>query len=148
MRQREYRVTLTPDDRAELTALTTAGKLSARALKRAFILLKADDGPDGPAWSDERIAEAFEVSFGTVTGVRKRYAQRGWASVIRGTYAGHNPLVLDGEATAHLIALACSTPPDEREHWTMQLLADRMVELKLVPHLSDETVRQALKKAS
>ena len=146
--ERQHRVKLTAEERAELTALTTAGKLNARAMKRVMIMLKADEGPDGPAWSDKRIEEAFEVSIGTVTGVRRRYAQRGWASVIRGTYAGHNPRVLDGEAEAHLIALACSEPPDQRETWTMQLLADRMVALEYVPHLSDETVRLTLKKTN
>lgn len=68
--------------------------------------------------------------------------------MIRGTYTGHNPRVLDGETEAHLIALACSEPPDQRETWTMQLLADRMVALEYVPHLSDETVRLTLKKTN
>jgi transposase len=144
----KYRMKLSKEERAELTALTTAGRLSARAMKRALIMLKADEGPDGPAWADTQIKEAFEVSLGTVTNVRKRYLQRGWESVIRGTYAGHNPRVLDGEAEAHLIALACSEPPDQRESWTMQLLADRLVALRHLPHLSDETVRLTLKKTN
>ena len=76
------------------------------------------------------------------------YLQRGWESAIRGTYTGHNPRVLDGEAEAHLIALACSEPPDQRESWTMQLLADRLVALRHLPHLSDETVRLTLKKTN
>ena len=69
----KYRMKLSKEERAELTALTTAGRLSARAMKRALIMLKADEGPDGPAWADTQIKEAFEVSLGTVTNVRKRY---------------------------------------------------------------------------
>jgi transposase len=137
---------LTQEQRAELTALTTAGQTRVRAMKRAMILLKADEGPDGPAWADQRIADALDVSLGTVSNVRKRYALRGWESAIWGTYTGHNPRLLDGEAEAHLIALACSEPPDQRESWTMQLLADRLIELRQLPHLSDETVRLTLKK--
>jgi hypothetical protein len=81
-------VKLSKEERAELTALTTAGRLSARAMKRALIILDADEGLDGPAWPHTQIEEAFEVSLGTVTNVRKRYLQRGWESGIRGTYAG------------------------------------------------------------
>jgi len=84
----------------------------------------------------------------TVLGVRKRYVERGLESVLRGRYTGHNPAIVTGEVEAHLVALACKEPPAGREHWTMQLLADKLVELQVVERISDETVRKALKKSA
>ena len=115
-------------------------------MKRAQILLKADGSPDGPGWSDEAIAQALDVHPMTVWGVRKRYGERGLESVLQGRYTGHNPAIVTGDVEAHLIAVACSEPPDGRESWTMQLLADKLVSLEIVDRISDETVRQVLKK--
>lgn len=146
--KKKYCVNLSVEERQQLKSLTKAGSLNARALKRAQILLKADESPDGPGWSDEAIAQAVEVHAMTVWGVRKRYVARGLASVLAGQYTGHNPSIVTGEVEAHLIAVACSEPPEGRESWTMQLLADKLVSLEIVERISDETVRKTLKKTN
>jgi hypothetical protein len=84
----------------------------------------------------------------TVLGVRHRYVQHGLEVVLQGRYTGHNPAIVTGEVEAHLVALACKEPPTGRDSWTMQLLADQLVALKIVERISDETVRQTLKKTS
>jgi transposase len=140
------RIELSHEDRQRLKDLTSSGSMKVRALKRAQILLKADSGPEGAAWSDGAIADALDVAPNTVTNVRRRYVERGLASTLSGQYTGHNHCVVTGEVEAHLIALSCSAPPAGRERWTLQLLADQLVELEQVEHISDETVRQTLKK--
>lgn len=143
-----HRIKLSAKERQQLSEMTKAGKLSVRALKRAQILLKADESLSGSAWSDAAIAEALDVHPMTVRGVRQRYKARGLASVLRGEYTGHNQRVVTGEVEAHLIAMACSEPPEGRNTWTMQLLADKLVSLDIVDNISDETVRQTLKKTN
>lgn len=145
---KKYRVHLSAEERSQLKTITTTGALNARALKRAQILLKADESRAGGGWTDETIAQALDVHPLTVWGVRKRYVSRGLKSVLAGQYANHNPALVTGEVEAHLIAAACSEPPTGRETWTLQLLADKLVALKIVDHISDETVRQALKKTN
>ena len=144
--KKKYCVKLSAEERKQLKDLTTAGRLSVRALKRAQILVKADESPGGSGWSYEAIAQALDVHPMTVGGVRKRYLERGLDSVLQGQYTGHNHVVVTGEVEAHLIAMACSEPPAGRDLWTMQLLADKLVSLEIVDHISDETVRQRLKK--
>ncbi len=143
---KKYRVTLGAEERAHLQAITTSGTLHVRTLKRAHMLLKADEGEDGPKWSDTTISHAFDVHPMTVVGVRQRYVEHGLEAVLHGRYTGHNPSIVTGKLEAHLIALTCSTPPAGRERWTLQMLADKLVELRVVDHMSDETVRQTLKK--
>jgi transposase len=146
----KYRVTLDPEERQTLLALIAAGKAAAKKLTRARILLKADAADGGPAWPDGRIAEALEVSTDTVGRVRRRFVEQGLeAALVRKTQdRPSRQRALDGRAEARLIALACSAPPDGRNEWTMRMLADRLVELEVVPTVSDETVRRALKKTS
>ncbi len=143
---RKYVVRLTPDECQALQAQTRSGTMKVRAFKRAQILLKADAASGRPVPTEAEIADAVGVSDNTVVNVCRRFLQDGWETVLHGKYTGHNPRLLEGEAEAHLIALTCSEPPEDREHWTMQLLADRMVKLGYVEHLSDETVRKTLKK--
>jgi len=143
-----YRVTLTDEERQQLQAMIAAGKAAARALAHARILLKADQSDDGPAWPDERIAEALEVSVATVERVRQRLVEDGLEAALRRKpqdRPSREP-VLDGRAEARLVALACSAPPEGRKAWTLRLLADKLVELEVVEAVSPETVRQALKK--
>jgi transposase len=142
------RIDLSIEDRQRLKDLTTSGAMKVRALKRAQILLKADSSSDGPAWSDGAIADALDVVPSTVANVRRRYVERGLEATLQGRYTGHNHPVMTGEVEAHLIALSCSAPPDGREHWTLQLLANKLVEVKQVEPISDETVRQTLKKTT
>ena len=147
---KKYIVTLTAEERQDLHELIAAGKAAAKKLAHARILLKADAAPGGPAWTDDRIAEAFEVSTDTVGRVRQRFVEQGTeAALVRKPQArpSREP-ALDGAAEARLIALACSSPPDGRKAWTMKLLADKLVELEVVPSISDETVRRALKEAN
>lgn len=146
--KKKYCVKLSIEERNHLKRLTKAGTVSVRALKRAQILLKADEGPEGPGWSAEAIAHALDVHPMTVWGVRKRYVARGLEAVWQGPYTGHNPAIVTGEVEAHLIAVACSAPPEGRESWTLQWLADKLVSVDIVERIADETVRQALKKTN
>lgn len=143
---KKYRVLLSADERTQLHARLTSGRLPVRTMKRAQMLLKADQSADGPGWNDATIAHAFDVHVMTVVGVRRRYVEHGLDAVLHGRYTGHNPAIVTGDVEAQLIALTCSAPPEGREAWTMQLLADKLVELAVVAHISDETVRQTLKK--
>ena len=147
---KRYVVTLTDEERAELEGLLAGGRSSALKQAHARILLKADAAGGGPAWSDSRIAEAVEVGTATVERVRKRFVEQGLeAALVRKPQERLSRLkALDGRAEARLIALACSPPPGGRKAWTMQLLADKLVELEVVPAVSDETVRRCLKKAN
>ena len=150
MPQKKYVVTLTPEEREQLAGLLTAGKRSALTLARARILLKADQADGGPAWPDDRIAEALDCGVRTVERVRQRFVERGLeAALARKPQDRPSRLrKLDGRAEARLIALACSAPPDGRAAWTLQLLADRLVELRVVDTVCDETVRRVLKKTN
>ena len=147
---KRYIVTLEAEERQQLQDLIAAGKAAARKLAHARILLKADAAEDGPAWPDGRIAEALEVSTATVERVRQRLVEQGLEAALdrKPRERPAREIKLDGRAEARLIALACSPPPLGRAVWTMQLLADKLVELEVVDSISDETVRLALKKTS
>ena len=147
---KKYKVTLTPDERQQLQELIAAGKAAAQKLAHARILLKADAAPDGPAWTDDRIAEAVEVNLRTVERVRQRFVEQGLeAALVRKKQdRPSRQRKLDGDGEARLIALACSAPPQGRSDWTLQLLADQLVQLHVVDSISDETVRQVLKKTN
>ena len=138
---KKYLVDLTADERAELEALTSKGSSKARRLKHALVLLAADDGD-----IDAEIAQKLRIHRNTVLRVRQRFVEEGLASALsERPRPGKTPL-LDGHQEAHLIALACSSPPEGRVQWTMQLLANKLVELGVVGSISDETVRRALKR--
>ena len=146
MRKR-FVVELTAEERETLQGLLSAGKASALTLTRARILLKSDEGPYGPGWSDEEIVEALDVGRATVERLRKRFVERGLEALRRQPQERPSrPRKLDGRAEAHLVALACSPAPEGRACWTLQLLADRLVQLEVVGSVSDETVRRVLKK--
>lgn len=149
MPNKRYRVTLTPEERATLTAVTERGKAAARTLSHARILLKADQSEGGPAWTDEAIVGALDVSLSTVSRVREAFVEAGLETALRRRPASKpRARKLDGRQEAHLIALACSEAPEGRAHWSMRLLADRMVRLEYVDTVSHETVRQVLKKTN
>ena len=145
---KRYKVTLDADERQYLHDLIAAGQAAARKLAHARILLKADAADGGPAWPDHRIADALEVSTATVERVRQRFVEQGLDAALDRKHRERpaREIKLDGRAEAQLIALACSAPPEGRATWTMQLLADKLVELEVVGSISDETVRLALKK--
>ena len=145
---KRYKVTLEVEERQHLHTLIAAGQADARKLAHARILLKADAADGGPAWPDRRIADALEVSVATVERTRQRFVEQGFDAALDRERRERpaRPIKLDGRAEARLIALACSPPPLGRAVWTMQLLADKLVELEVVDSISDETVRLALKK--
>ena len=145
---KKYKVTLSAEEREHLTELIRVGKAAAKKLTHARILLKADASEDGPDWPDTRIAEAVDVSVSTIERVRKRFVEEGFESALVRKKQARPPRErkLDGRGEAHLIALACSEPPEGRKEWTMRLLADQLVELEIVDSICDETVRRVLKK--
>jgi hypothetical protein len=148
MPAKRYLVTLTADERERLEALTKAGKRSARTLTRARVLLLADQGEHGPAWEDRRVAEALGCGHRTVERLRERFVTDGLDAALapKPPARSSREPALDGAAEARLFALACGPTPDGRRRWTLRLLAGRLVELEVVPAVSRETVRRALKK--
>jgi transposase len=145
---KKYKVTLTDDERQQLQEMIAAGKAAAKKLAHARVLLKADAAEGGPAWPDARIADAAELSVATVERVRQRFVEQGFEAALARKKQDRpsRERKLDGAAEARLVALACSAPPDGRACWTMQLLADKLVELHVVDSVCDETVRRTLKK--
>lgn len=144
---KKHHVQLTSEQREHLESLLRTGSAAARTYTHARILLKADRGDHGLAWSDRAIAEACDVSRPTVERVRRTFATQGLtAALYRKRPTGVSRRKLDGKQEAHLIALACSVPPNGAERWTLTLLAERLVELEIVESIARDTVRLALKK--
>jgi hypothetical protein len=144
-----YRVKLASEERAQLHKLLSKGKASARVLTHARILLKADEGVDGPRLTDEEIGEALDVNRSTVERVRIRCVEEGFEAALRPRPSRQlHPRKLDGFQEAHLVALVCSPAPKGRKRWSLRLLADKLVELEVVDDISYETVRQTLKKTN
>ena len=140
---KKYTVCLDEGQRARLRRMVSTGKGPAREQAHARVLLKADEG-----LSDEEVVEAVEVSARTVERVRRLFATAGMEAALKRRPQPPRPAKrkLDGEAEAKLVMLACSKSPDGHEHWTLDLLADRMVKLNYVPAVSRDTVGRALKK--
>lgn len=147
--KKHYVVRLSDEERSELRSLISAGTAPARKLHHARILLKADEGPAGPGWPDQRIADAVEVSQPTVSRVRKQYVAEGLEAALNRRMPTRTPQrKLSGEQEAHLIALACGAPPKGRVRWSLRLLADKLVELAIVQEISYRTVGRVLKKTN
>jgi len=147
MPAKRYHVLLTNDERARLQRMLNSGMAAARTLAHARILLKADEGPDGPHERDAAIAAAIEVSAPTVARVRMRCATEGIeAALVHRPPCATTPRTLDGAQEAHLIALACSAPPEGHARWTLRLLAGRFVTLDGGVPVSHELARRTLKK--
>lgn len=142
---KKYKVELTPAQREELIHMISTGRAAARELTHARILLKADQGPEGPGWSDAQIQVALEISTSTVARVRKRCAERGvQEAILPAKASAMRKRRLDGRQEAYLIALACSQPPEGCVRWTVRLLAEELVELGYIETISHETVRKTL----
>jgi transposase len=142
----KFVVTLTAEERHDLEQLTRTGRGKARTLAHARILLKADAGPTGPNWTAADIAAALDVSLDTIARVRRAFVEDGLEAALHRRPSRTPRLrTLDGRAEAHLIALACSAPPDGAVRWTMQLLTEHFAGLGVSPPVSDETVRRTLK---
>jgi hypothetical protein len=146
---KSYHVDLTSDQRNLLEALIRTGNAPARTQTHARILLKADCGPHGPAWTDQVIALACDVSIPTVERVRKAFVTKGLDGALeRKRWTGPSRRKLDGAQEAQLVALTCGAPPDGAERWTLVLLADKLIELKIVDSIAPDTVRLVLKKTN
>lgn len=143
----KYPVELTEAERYQLKQILASGTHSVRKVRRAQILLKSDSSQDGPNWSYQAICQAFDVSQPTISEVRRAYVEDGLeAAINRKKPERVYERRLDGEAEAHLIALACGEPPEGYERWTLRLLKARMIKLSYVENISHETIRTTLKK--
>lgn len=145
---KRYVVRLDEAERTVLTDLISTGTAAARTLTHARLLLKADVGPDGPGWTDQRIRAALDVSVRTIERVRETLVTEGLDAALHRRRPPARPRKLDGAGEAHLVALACSEPPEGRARWTLHLLAAKLVELEVVDRIAPETVRTTLKQTS
>jgi transposase len=143
---KKYIVRLSKVERSELTEMVKIGKAAAHKRIHAQVLLKADEGKYGPSWKDSKIAEAFDVSIRTVERLRERLCGNGLPKALERAKGGGRKRKLDGAQEARLTAIACSEAPEGFAKWTLRLLADKMVELKITDNISHEAVRRALKK--
>ena len=148
MSRKKYVVELSVDERDHLKTAISKGKAAARTILKARILLKADQGPFGEGWTDDRIRQALETNETMVARVRRQLVEEGMMAVLTRKKRETPPIqpIFDGQAQARLIALACSTPPPGHARWSIRLLADKVVELKIVDHAHFNTVGRALKK--
>lgn len=145
--RKKYIVRLTKEEREELEQLVNKGTGAAHKRRHAQILLKADISEAGDGWKDQKISAAFDIAHRTVERVRQRLVERGLEGALnRAKQVNRRKPKLDGEQEARLIALSCSEAPEGYARWSLRLLADKMVELNYVDELSQETVRQVLKK--
>ncbi len=140
---KKYVVDLNKDEKERLQRLTTKGKSGARKIRRARILLLADEG-----YIDKEIARALGAAVTTVERVRKRFVEEGLEAALSEKPRPGAARKLDGHQEAYLVALACSDPPEGKKRWSMQMLADKLVRLEVVEEISDETVRRTLKKGA
>jgi transposase-like protein len=147
---KKYILKLTADERVDLERLVRRGHVAGWKVQRAQALLHCDQGPDGPAWTDERVAEAYGITARSLESWRKRAVEAGPMALLerKARTIPAAALKLDGEKQARLTALACSEPPDGLARWSLRLLAERLVELEVVEAVSHETVRRSLKKAN
>jgi hypothetical protein len=147
-----YRIKLTDEERETFTQVAKGkrGKLNIAAWKvqRANAMLMCDEGEHGPAWPDHDIAEAFDTTTRSLENWRKQAAECGPLSLLerKQRTTPPTPAILDGEKEAQLTKIACSTPPGGRSRWTLQLLADKLVEMKVVDSISTNTVGRVQKK--
>jgi hypothetical protein len=148
MANKKFVVELDGSERARLRELISKGKAPAKTILKARILLKADEGGGGEAWTDEEICEALDTNVTMVARVRQTLVEDGLDAVLTRKKRERPPIppIFDGEAEAKLIALACSTPPEGHARWTIRLLAEHVVERKIVAAVHFNTVGRALKK--
>lgn len=145
---KKYVVELTSEERKQLKELVKKGKVAGYKIRHAQMLLKADQGKQGPGWQDKQIAEAFGAHLTTVERLRKRLVEHGLQAALERNKRQNYTRKLDGDAEARLIAIACSKAPEGRNEWTLRLLADRLVELSVVDSISHMTVSRTLKKTN
>lgn len=142
-----YRVTLSEDERSRLEELTRCGKTAAHAFIHARALLLCDAGPHGSRWKVADVAEAMGVTTRTIEHLKERFVEEGIEAALERKPRAKPPKIdFDGAFDARLTALACSPAPDGRARWTVRLLAEKVVELKIAAKVSTMSVHRALKK--
>jgi hypothetical protein len=142
---KKYIVTLTRKEQAELRSIISRRNEKAQAVKRAYVLLAADENSENLC--DSEIALRYQVTIRSIEGIRKRFVEDGFRQVIYGKKRTvFKEKLFDGRVEAHLVALRCSDPPKGHSAWTLQLLAGQMARLGYVESISYESVRQLLKK--
>jgi len=142
-----YVLKLTHDERRELRSVVKIGKAAGWKVQRAQALLKCDQGPEGPGWIDDRIAEAFGCTRRSIENWRKQAVEEGpWSLLERKPRSDKGRTKLDGEGEARLVKLACSKAPAGYACWSLRLLAGKLVELEVVDSISHESVRSVMKK--
>lgn len=146
---KKYKISLTQEERKELSAIINKGRASARKRIHAQILLRADEAKGQDGWKDIDVAEAYGVSLRTVERIRERFVMEGFAVALQPKAEQKNRArKFDGDKEAKLIMLACGKPPEGRARWTLQLLADSMVSLKYMESISGQAVHNVLKKTN
>ena len=142
MAAKKFIVELEAQERARLHAVISKGKAPAKTILKARILLKADSAEDGPGWLDAQIVEALDTNLTMVSRVREKLVTEGLDAVLsrKKRETPPVPAIFDGEAQAKLTALACSTPPEGHARWTIRLLAEHVVERKIVEAAHFNTV--------
>jgi hypothetical protein len=146
--RKKYVVRLSEEEREQLTDIVRKFKGTSQKVRRAQILLKAD--ADGPAWTDQQIADAYGCRRQTVENVRQCLVERGFEAALEGAKRANppTPKLLDGQQEAKIIAMRLGEPPAGYANWSLRLLARRVVELEIVASVSHETLRRALKKTA
>jgi len=144
--RKKYVVRLSDAERESLGAIVKKFAGSPQKVRRAQVLLKAD--ADGPAWTDAEIVDAYGCRRQTVEKIRERFVTGDFASTLRGLPRAPRGKLLDGEQEAEVIALRLGPPPAGFAHWTLRLLAERVVELEIAEAIGHETVRRTLKKTT
>ena len=147
---KRYVVRLESAERRRLKELVSTGKAAAYKIRHANILLQADESKLGPGWSDSRIAEGLGVSVRSIEHLREQFVEKGLEACLERKKRQTPPVapMFDGHKEARLLAVACSQPPNGYARWSLRLLADRVVELKIVDAVSHETIRRVLQKTS
>ena len=145
---KKYIVELTSEERKQLQQLVKKGKVPGYKIRHAQMLLKADQGNQGPGWPDAQVAKVFAAHVTSVERLRKRFIEQDLEAALERNKRNNYARKLDGDAEAHLIAIACSAPPAGRSEWSLRLLADRLVELSVVDSISYMTVSRTLKKTN
>ena len=149
MSAKKYHVTLTPAEREQLQEIIGKGRQAAAKIRRAHLLLAADEAEGGLKMTDEQIRTAYHVSLRTVERLRQRFVEEGFEVALKAkSTGGPQTIKIDGAVEAHIIALRLGSAPEGRSQWTMRLLAAQMVDLEYVDSISHESVRQVLKKTN
>ncbi len=148
MRAQNHPVVLTAEERVQIDKVVQQGRADARTITRARILLTADQGMQGPGWTDAAICAALDVRRGTVARMRAEFARRGQHAIEHQRPTGARPPKIDGVQQAHLIALTCAPAPEGHARWSLRLRTERFVGLGVGEPVSYETVRRTLKKVA